>query len=160
MDPDYQYVFFAFDKDSHEKYDCALQSIRDLRRQPKYKKTTTSVITSNSCFELWYLLHIKQFEQPCSASGGKSACENLISVLKKQHGFEDYKKSGQNHFDLLEGKLPIAKKHASIWLAQCRNAGDPEFHGNPSAYVHELVAILKKLAANQHRGEFVSPRNN
>ena len=144
----------------HENYDGALQSIRDLGRQPKNKKITISAITSNPCFELWYLLHIKQFEQPCSAGGGKSACENLISVLKKQRGFENYKKSGQKHFDLLEGKLPIAKKHASILLAQCRNAGDPEFHGNPSTYVHELVAILEKLAANQHKGEFVSPRNN
>ena len=90
----------------------------------------------------------------------KSACENLIPVLKKQRGFENYKKSGQKHFDLLEGKLLIAKKHASILLAQCRNAGDPEFYGNPSTYVHELVAILEKLAANQHKGKFVSPRNN
>ena len=36
MDPDYQYVFFVFDKDSHENYDGALQSIRDLGRKLKY----------------------------------------------------------------------------------------------------------------------------
>ena len=159
MDPDYQYVFFVFDKDSHENYDGALQSIRDMGRQPKYKKITISAITSNPCFELWYLLHIRQFEQPCSAGGGKSACENLISILKKQRGFENYKKSGQQHFDLLDGKLPMAKKRTLILLAQCRNAGDPEFHGNPSTYVHELVAILEKLAVNQHKGEFFPPRN-
>ena len=127
MDPDYQYVFFVFDKDSHENHDGALQSIRDLGRQPKYKKITISAIASNPCFELWYLLHIKQFEQPCSAGGGKSACENLISVLKKQRRFENYKKSGQKHFNLLEGKLPIAKKHASILLAQSEMQEIPNF---------------------------------
>lgn len=52
MDPDYQYVFFVFDKDSHENYDGALQSIRDLGRQSKCKKLRLQqlrpILVSNS----------------------------------------------------------------------------------------------------------------
>ena len=151
LDLDYEYVFFVFDKDSHADYDTALSWIRDMKSQRNYKNISISAITSNPCFELWFLLHLRQFATPCAAGGGNSACENLRSVLRQQPGFEDYKKGEQKHFKLLYEKLHVAKKRSAQLLAQCQSAGEYKHHGNPSTYVHELVGLLENLAKGQQR---------
>ena len=110
LDPDYEYVFFVFDKDSHADYDTALSWIRDMKSQRNYKNFSISAITSNPCFELWLLLHLRQFATPCAAGGGNSACENLKSVLRQQPGFEDYKKGEQKHFKLLYERVTCSEE--------------------------------------------------
>ena len=96
-------------------------------------------------------MHFEPFAKPCSAGGGKSPCGNLISILKQKPDFHDYNKGQRKHFDLLSGRLPVAKKNSKQALRQHRAVGEPENHGNPSTYVHILVGTLECMAKEQQR---------
>lgn len=150
-DPDFDYVFFVFDKDTHTDYDNALSSINSLKQQRKYRNIEISAITSNPCFELWFLMHYEPFAKPCATTGRKSPCAYLISILRKKTGFSDYRKGQTQHLELLYDKLPIAKKNSTQVLKQNLKAGDSKYHGDPSTFIHKLVSTLEKLANDQKR---------
>ena len=150
LDSDIDYLFFVFDKDTHTDYDDSLSSILDLQKLRKYKDMKIGAITSNPCFELWFLMHYEPFTKPMAAYRGKSLCANLISELKKKPGFNSYSKGQTDHFELLYDKLTIAKKNSAQVLNQSLKAGENKHHGNPSTFVHELVLTLEKLANDQN----------
>ena len=125
-DPDYDLVFFVFDRDSHDDYDDALLLVKGLQSQKKFNGKTVAAITSIPCFEIWFLLHFEPHTRPYGPSRGKSPCGNLISVLKKKAEFKDYKKGRGNHFEVLRGRLQQAKNNAAQTLKSSRDVGDAE----------------------------------
>lgn len=150
-DPDFDLIFFVFDRDSHSGYDNAIELVQQFQRQRKLKGKTVAAITSNPCFEVWFMLHFEAFRKPCAAGGGKSPCGNLISLLKRKPGFRDYEKGQGNHFKILHSCLPQAKLNAALTLKQSREAGDREHHGNPTTFVHLLIDKLEDVAAAYER---------
>ena len=150
-DPDYDLIFFVFDRDSHTDYDDALALIQSYRNQRKYGNKSFSAITSNPCFEVWFLMHFEPFTKPCAAGGGKSPCGNWISILKRKPGFQDYKKGQRQHFKLLSSRLHNAKSYAAQVLSQHQATGEPEHQGNPHTFVHKLVDTLEYMAKEQQR---------
>ena len=96
-------------------------------------------------------MHFEPFTKPCAAGGGKSPCGNLISILKRKPGFQDYKKGQRQHFKLLSSRLHNAKSYAAQVLSQHQATGEPEHQGNPHTFVHKLVDTLEYMAKEQQR---------
>ncbi len=152
LDPDFDQIYFVFDKDSHASYRCALNLVFGLQKQKKYVSRLISPITSNPCFEVWYLMHFEPFCRPVVASGGKSPCENVIRILEKKPYFGRYRKDKRNLFESLSSRLEIAKQNSEQVLRQCESAGTSIYYGNPTTLVHRLVIALEELARNQNDG--------
>ena len=76
-------VFCVFDRDKHSTYADAVQRVRDCAAAGKPFHAVTSV----PCFEYWLLLHFGYTDHPFDAAGRKSACDNLIAVLRTKPGF-------------------------------------------------------------------------
>jgi hypothetical protein len=134
-------VFFVFDRDKHSTYDSAVRQIKDCAATDQPFKVVTSV----PCFEYWLLLHFGYTDQPFNASGRKSACDNLISVLRKKPGFRDYGKGTQDVYSLVKDKTSIAMKAAEKGLANTKKTGAQ----NPSTRIHELIDALQKLSGHR-----------
>ncbi len=150
-DPDFDLIFFVFDRDSHPDYDDAIRLVQQFQLQRKLKGKTVAAITSNPCFEVWFMLHFEAFRKPCAVGGGKSPCGNLISLLKRKPEFGDYEKGQGNHFEILYSRLPKARLNAALTLQQSREIGDREHHGNPTTFVHLLIDELEGVAATYKR---------
>ena len=148
-DSDFDQIYFVFDKDSHASYDSALRRVLSLRTKRKYKNNTISAITSNPCFEVWFLMHYQTYDRPITAAGGRSACENVIRILKEYPEFSDYDKGNQNLFELSVGRLEDAIKNSEQVLKQCVSSGTSIHYGNPITLVHKLISALQLLANNQ-----------
>ena len=151
MESDFDLVFFVFDKDNHDSYPAALSAVANLKKNRRYRSKTISAITSNPCFEVWFLMHFGPYDKPFTSSSGKSPCDNVIAVLRKQICFRNYSKGQRNHFDLLSNRLNTANKNAAQVLKRSEEVGDEKHYGNPTTFVHELVIALQKLAREQVR---------
>lgn len=150
-DPDFDLIFFVFDRDSHSSYEEALNLIKGLQNQKNHRNKTIRAITSIPCFEIWFLLHFEAHNSPYVASNGKSSCENLISTLKEKKGFENYAKGHGGYFNLLADRLPQAKVFSDRILKQSIDAGEPKHHGNSTTLMHILIEELQKLAEDNKR---------
>jgi hypothetical protein len=150
-DPDYDLIFFVFDRDAHTTYDEALRKIEELQKNRKFKETDLNAITSIPCFEIWFLLHFEHHDRPYKAGGGKSPCGNLIASLKRKDGFEEYEKGHNGYFELLHGRLPQAKLFASQTLAKSLASGEHKYYGNSTTLMHTLVEALEGVAEEYKR---------
>lgn len=130
-------VFFVFDRDKHSTYAAAVQRVMDCAAVGRPFKAVTSV----PCFEYWLLLHFGYTDQPFDTAGRKSACDNLISVLRTKPGFKDYGKGKQGVYTLVKDKTPIAMKAAAKGLTNAKKTGEE----NPSTHLHELVNVLQRV---------------
>ncbi len=131
----YARVWCVFDRDSFpaRRFNAAF----DLASGDD--KHDVQIIWANECFELWYLLH---FEFVVAGIGR----DELFAKLSESTRLgRRYDKSDKNVYSLLEGRLSTAKKNAQKLLADYGNDLNPE-RNNPSTNVHELVAVLEKLA--------------
>ena len=149
-DRDYDYVFFVFDRDQHTGYREAIDSIAKLGSSNRL----ISAITSNPCFEIWFLMHFFMCTKPFVPSGSKSSCDNVISELKQFPGFADYKKGGKKHEYLLENKREDAIRNSSRAyriMMDGRSANETKHDLNPLTLVHELVKVLEEMAEKQNR---------
>ena len=147
-DPDFDLIFFVFDRDSHTDYDKALNQIQGFQTKNKFKGKVVKAITSIPCFEIWFILHFEAYATFCDAGGGKSPCGDLISILKSKDGFTTYEKGNKNYFDILQGRLHQARKNAVQTLSQSISSGDKMHHGNPTTLMHELIDELEQVSAD------------
>lgn len=127
-------VYCVFDKNSHADYDQA-------RAQLEHRRNFEAVF-SVPCFEYWLLLHYCYTTKPFAKKGNKSACDQVISELKKH--IPRYNKGDRNTFDIVRGNLPAAQANAKKSLKAAKGAGTD----NPSTNVHLLVEHLKSLPKN------------
>lgn len=152
VDPDFEEIYFVFDGDCHPSYNEALKLVENL--QGRNKKKSFQAITSNPCFELWFLMHYKSCTKPFSARGNRSPCDDLIASLKRYPGFNNYSKSQRQPFGLLQARMQEAKQNAAQSLEQLENSRAPtqtKHHINPSTFVHKLVEAMECLAEQQKR---------
>ncbi|SER94481.1 RloB-like protein [Azotobacter beijerinckii] len=127
-------VYCVFDRDQHPNYQEALFYLSKLRPLNVFE-----AITSVPCFEVWLLLHFNYSSAPFVGAGGKSAGDQVVSVLKDY--WPDYEKGSRGSFVHVFGQVGQAKRFAE------RLIGDAERNGsdNPTTKVHKLVSTLQEV---------------
>lgn len=120
--------WLVFDRDEETN---SVKQIKDSFLQAK--KENVKIALSNPCFELWYALHYKKYNNAVNA-------KDLIKLLKKE--MKGYNKKSSNHYEELISKQDIAIKNANDLFT---NYSDyiPE-KANPSTTVFQLVEELIK----------------
>lgn len=133
-DDPYDKVYCVFDKDSHTKYNDAVNAINKAEPNGVWK-----AITSVPCFEYWILLHFVLTTQPYSRTGKKSPCEQVISQLKQY--YNAYNKGKTTVFGDLIDKLDQAIINAKQSLQQANSTNTD----NPTTQVHKLIEYMKTM---------------
>lgn len=129
-------VFCVFDKDGHANYQQALDLVAN---SPLGRNGILTAITSVPCFEIWILLHYAYSSAPVTASGARSACENVVASIRRH--LPEYEKGFGNIFEKLAPMLDAAITHADRLALHNRDTGSD----NPATRVHELVKYLRSL---------------
>ncbi len=130
-------IYFVFDRDKHTTYDNTLDMIKEL-------DIKAYAITSNPCFELWYLLHFKYNTRSFSD------CGELIKELKKEPEFNDYRKGDKDcrFFEKIQSKIQCAIENSEK-LSKDKDILGKKHHRNPTTYVYELVECFEKISEDQ-----------
>lgn len=130
----YDRVYCVIDRDSHQSYRRVLEQASRMR-----PSNTFFVIPSIPCFEYWILLHFDYRTKPYSGAQTGSPCESLIDELK---GFlPEYEKGASGLYNLIAAQTDYAIHNSQRAIQHARDTGTEE----PTTYVHELVAYLRKL---------------
>jgi hypothetical protein len=129
-------VFCVFDRDGHPNYQEALDLVAS---SPLRKKGILAAITSVPCFEVWVLLHYAYSTGPFVASGGRSACDNVVAAIRGH--LPGYQKAFADVFDELWPLLDTAVTHGERLALHNRQTESD----NPATRVHELVKYLRSL---------------
>lgn len=120
----YDEVWCVFDVDTHPNLPAALQQAAANR---------ISVALSNPCFEIWILLHFRDYRAALDSS--QAAKHECGEHLPRYDGHITYAE--------LKDKYQVAVDRAkalNAWQETCGNAG-----GNPSTNVHKLTERLHSL---------------
>lgn len=132
---EYDRVYCVFDKDRHESYDYALDTIRRARLS---KGHIITAIPSVPCFEYWLLLHFvyttKQFD-----TGPGSICANVITDLKRY--LPHYEKGDNEVYQLTKDKIRDAIANSIKAERHC-GVADTDM---PSTKLYALVEYLRNL---------------
>ncbi len=125
-------AFCVFDIDNLEK-----QEKQFLEAKKIADKKSIQMISSNPCFEVWFLEHFIYTTKPFSHS------KDVIEELKKY--IPDYDKT-KNYSELLNDKLEIAMancKKLELYHLECQH--ESILSKNPSSLVYE---IFDKIESN------------
>lgn len=130
INPDFDYVWAVFDKDSFPEQDFN-EAIK------KAKRNSIDAAYTNEAFELWFLLHFEYHNTGIDRS-------HYEDMLTKCLGFK-YKKNDPRMFEHLEkqGNQNNAIKYAKKLLNNFK--GVTPAKANPSTTVHELVEKLNEF---------------
>ena len=133
----YDAVICVFDKErdagNHEKFKQANEELERIAKQ--HKKTTIIGAGSVPCFELWFLLHFDYSDCPFSC------CDEVEQALKKKNGFEQYKKSDEDHYQKTRHKIQTAITNATRLYKEA----EANNFDRPYTKVHLAVEHLKRL---------------
>ena len=133
----YQRLYCIFDLDRPH------QDALNLADKSKLPKTILHLTTSNPCFEIWLRLHFGYTDKGFTAVGHKSACQAVGDDLLSH--VPHYNKGNAGLFDLFAHKVQDAVTNCRKLEANNRRNGNT----NPSCTVHELVADLLELKADE-----------
>jgi len=133
----WEHVYCVFDRDEHNNFQNALQSVSALDR--KYKNDLKQAISftaipSIPSFELWLLLHFDCITHEIHR-------DDVIRLLRQPNRLQDYGKGQGGNFSKTRDKLHIAFEHATRLAAE-RKRHHTE---NPYTAVGELVHRLMTL---------------
>lgn len=129
-------VFCVFDRDGHVNYQQALDLVAN---SPLGRRGILTAITSVPCFEIWILLHYAYSSAPVTASGGRSACDNVVAAIRRH--LPEYEKTFGDVFEKIAPMLETAVTHADRLAVHNRDSESD----NPATRVHELVRFLQSL---------------
>jgi len=132
----YDRAFCVFDRDGHVNYQEALDLVAN---STSGRKGRLAAITSVPCFEMWVLLHFGYSTAPFSASGGRSACDNVVHAIRGH--IPEYRKAMAGLFEKLQPNLQAAVTHGERLVRHNQDTGS----SNPATRVHELVCYLRDL---------------
>lgn len=135
---DYDRVYCVFDRDGHANFDQAIDRIRGSSLGQQGKMIAAFSIP---CFEVWVLLHFEYVAAPFRAAGGHSACDRVISEVRRY--IADYSKDFSGIYAQLEPRLGDAITHGARLETENGRTGSD----NPSTQLHELVKYLRDLRA-------------
>jgi len=148
-DPNFDKIYFVFDRDTHATYDSALVQIEKLKKT--WEDKTIMAITSFPCFEIWFLLHFKTHGKQYGFNGNTSPCTHLISELKKIPVFSKYKKGHRNYFNILKDRMDIARNNSKITLEQSKQYCQSPHHADPSTLMHELISGIEEVIVKYNK---------
>lgn len=95
--------------------------------------------TSNPCFELWLLLHIEFFDQPCDQHGVQKRLEDVCKSYNRERGkIVDV----ERFIDFIQK----AEKNAENQKLRREEEGEPA--GRPSTDIFKLVRALRNASSN------------
>ena len=129
-------VFCVFDRDGHANYQQALDLVAN---SPLGRGGILTAIVSVPCFEIWILLHYAYSSAPVAASGGRSACDNVVAAIRRH--LPEYEKAFDGVFEKIAPMLDAAITHAHRLALHNHGTGSD----NPATKVHELVKYLRSL---------------
>ena len=125
----YDRTFCVVDRDEHASWDRALD---------KACQNQIEIISSNPCFEFWFLLHFCYTTRPYARKQNRSPADQVIEELKFY--FPEYEKRTNIYRDLRE-KIDQARSRAR----KLQNYHKTSRTSMPSTRVHHLVGVLKKI---------------
>ena len=137
FDKDKELAVSIFDIDLKEEKEEQLAKAKKLA-----KKNNIEIITSNPCFEVWYLLHFKYSTKPFKSS------KEVVDELKK---FDKYYKKGKCDFAIYEKEMDKAINNCKELDKHHRGKASErvkEFN-NPQTEMYKLVEELIKEASVQ-----------
>lgn len=124
-------VFAVIDLDNYAVKEKQLSQAKTLAKQAKIK-----IITSNPCFEAWFLAHFV-YTTKCFTSSKK-----LLKELKKY--IPNYCKN-QDYFDILVSKTSFAIENCKKIEDEHKKAKNKSiFSRNPSSLVYKIVEKILK----------------
>jgi hypothetical protein len=132
----YDRAFCVFDRNGHTGFDTAL---RNVANSESGRHGRLHAIASVPCFEVWILLHFSYSSSPFSKAGSQSACDRVISEVKKH--FPDYTKGYQDAYARLATTLEQAIANATRLQKENLKTGS----SNPATQMHLIVDYLRKL---------------
>ena len=121
-------VWAVFDRDSHPHFERAL----DLCAQHKVQ-----VARSNPCFEVWLILHEREFDRP----DGRHAVQRHLKALRPEYDPDKHKSCDCDH---LVKSVEDAEARAARQLDLRHREGVP--FGPPSTTVGHLTAAIRSAA--------------
>ncbi len=135
----YDRVYCVFDRDSDAQYANAVQLARN---HPLAKRNVLFAANSVPCFEIWLLLHFEYTTHEYVRTGNRSACDNIVSDLKKAGRIPNYVKNHKGIYELVSDKTTTALRNSKmLHKHNIRVQSD-----NPSTRVQELVTYLQSIA--------------
>lgn len=128
----YSEVWVVFDKDNFEDFDEAIKLAHS---------EDINVAWSNTCFELWILLHFQDFGSPLMASKYSDKLDVHFRNLKYNGG--KYEKDIKNIFELIKNNTSEAIKRSNRLLDNYKCDDIETFSKiNPGTTVQNLVGEL------------------
>jgi hypothetical protein len=137
---DYDRAFCVFDRDTHAGFNPAL---RQIAESVEGRAGKLAAIVSWPCFEIWVLLHFAMTTRAFTATGGRSACEEVIREVVRH--FSGYAKGRRDAFEFLAARLDDALLNASRLSQHNRQTSSR----NSSTTVHTLITYLRELRAER-----------
>ena len=120
-------VWAVFDRDEHVGFNEAVNLC---------EQAGVGVARSNPCFELWLILHERDFDAMCN----RHRIQDELARLRP-----DYEQSGSKTLDDLVARVRDAEKRAARQLVRRRQEGIA--YNNPSTTVGQLTQAIRDAAA-------------
>jgi hypothetical protein len=124
-------VWAVFDRDTHPRFDEAIALC---------KKHGVEVARSNPCFEVWLILHIRDYQKPDNCA----TVQALLATLCPEY---DPNKGKVPDCDALLKSLDQAEQRAHAQLDRRSAEGTP--FGNPSTTVFLLTKAIRAAVAKR-----------
>lgn len=125
-------VWAVFDRDEHPNYDEAISLCQ---------ANNVRVARSNPCFELWLILHERDYDRP----DHRHAVQRKLKELRPEY---DNRKRKIPDCDDLVTRVESAEERGKVLVERREEEGDP--YGNPSTTVGILTRAIR--IANESAG--------
>lgn len=118
-------VWAVFDRDEHPNFDDAVSLCEG---------NNVGVARSNPCFELWLILHEKDYDRP----DHRDAVQRELKKLRPEY---DNRRGKIPDCDDLVTRVESAEERGKVLIERREEQGDP--HGNPSTTVGMLTGAIR-----------------
>lgn len=118
-------VWAVFDRDEHPNFDDAVSLC---------EANSVGVARSNPCFELWLILHERNYDRPDHRKDVQRALKNLLSE------YDNHSRKIPDCNDLVT-RVELAEERGKVLIERREEEGDP--HGNPSTTVGILTGAIR-----------------
>lgn len=118
-------IWCVFDRDEHPKIEEAFHWM---------EQSHFDVAFSNPCFELWFLLHYREIEEPL---------DRFEALRRLRRLMPEYRKTASVFYLLLPHQKEALRRAEALRARHAET--DQAMAGNPSTSVDQLVAFLNSL---------------
>ena len=118
-------VWAVFDRDEHPNFDDAVSLCQT---------NGIGVARSNPCFELWLILHERDYDRP----DHRDAVQRELKKLRPEY---DNRRGKTPDCDDLVTRVESAEERGKVLVERREKEGDP--HGNPSTTVGMLTGAIR-----------------